>query len=254
MQSHHRNPYRIPKPKTGRLWTGTLRHVREDGRFKGFSTQRYDAILTSTHLWLSKELAIPLQSIIELGSIDQGQSLSLRYLHALSRDMQEIRFTMVNFWSGVDTQKLAQFTHAIQTAWQTVRPPSRDLQSLLDLLGTDACCETCGSAQASLLNSGYHLSIGIFPWAWMARWTPVRPYLCQRHAVNATCRNNLLTSALGSLGIPGVITAPFYAIKNTLRLKKTHAIAVPNLIFTALCGLIGPILIGLYIWSHLAQR
>lgn len=245
------NPYRIPKPKRDRLWKGALREANEKGTFKGSGIYRYEAVLTATHLWLLPELAIPLQTIREITPLNNGGGLRVLFHHALSGQDQVIHVCMLNFFSFPDRRRMTEMTEKLRQAWEKAleqAPGQGDIQAVSQALMGEAKCEKCGSPHALVLESGWLFSVGIAPFLWMEKWTPKLPYLCQRHAIQATCWYNFITSFAGCFGIPSILTGPWRVWRNSFKLKKTFPVGVTAFLFSAACGLVIPVTAFTWVW------
>lgn len=244
------NPYRIPKPKTGILWKGSLFTVNE-GTLRLTRFDSFSAILTSSHLWLWSELAIPLLTIKSINLLKEGRILSIDFHQALTHQDLVLNLSAHDFFSRADKRKLAILLNELNQAWQAACLQSGEptFSAALQTLSSEARCEVCGQLPAALLESGYHISFGIAPFFWNDRWKPVCPYVCQRHAIIITCRNNFITSLLGFLGFPGILTGPWYIGKITLRLKKTFPVSILTLGATLLCGLLVPAIASVFLWK-----
>ncbi len=254
--NHQGNPYRIPKPKKNVLWRGTLRPATEAGKFKGSGLNRYEAVLTPTHLWLWNELAIPLQAVTEITPLNDGGAVRITYLHALLRRDEAVHLCMLNFFSFLDRDKLARAVATINEAWQKASeslPGNGDFRAKVVTLISDAKCETCGNPNAKVLESGYQISFGLLPLFHMERWMPKHPYLCRRHAIMTTFGYNFLTSLVGCLGIPGIITGPFWAWRNALQLKKAFSVNSLVVFLAGLTGIFLPVTAFVVLWEMLKR-
>lgn len=245
------NPYRIPKPKTGILWSGRLFTSDKKGRHKTAGSNDCPAVLTSTHLWLWRELAIPLVSIKNILSFTEGAVLRIAFHQALIHQDLVVYLSARDFFSRRDKQKLATLQTALQEAWQTACEQTgvQDFQAAMAALVSDVRCETCGSPHAALLESGYHFSLSLAPFFWgHDYWTTFRPYVCQRHAILTTCRNNFITSLIGYLGFPAIFTGPYHVWQNTRRLQKLFPIGPVTALATLLTGFLVPLLVLISLW------
>lgn len=238
------NPYRIPKPKQDILWRGTLRRANERGKSQLGCTDIYNALLTSTHLWLWDELAIPLTTITKITSLNQGGGAGIYFHQALIDQNLIAHVRMEKFFFFPDRKRMAVFTTLLQEARENAlaqAPGQGSIHAVVETLRSEAKCEKCGDPHAALLAIGWLFSFGIFPFFWVQNWNPVRPYLCRKHAIRSTCWHNFITSLVGWLGFPGILTGPFYVWKNAFQLKKTFPISPPIFLLTVMCGLFVPI-------------
>lgn len=250
------NPYRIPKPKQDILWRGTLLQANEKGKSKLGGNEIYQAVLTSTHLWLWGELAIPLTTITKITTLNQGGGAGIYFHQALIDQNLIAHVRMEKFFFFPDRKRMAVFTTLLLEARENAlaqTPGQGSIHAVAEALRSEAKCEICGDPHAALLAIGWLFSFGVVPFILEQNWNPVRPYLCRKHAIRTTCWHNFITSLVGWLGFPGIFTGPFYVWKNAFQLKKTFPISLPTFLFVVLCGLLVPIvtLSALWIWISL---
>ena len=241
------NPYRIAKPTDGILWNGT---------FWG-SNDSYRAVLTTQYLWLWKELAIPLVSIKKVILTENGRTMRIIFHQGLIHQDLAIELFMVDFFSRRDQRRLAEAWAVIHKAWSaTLTPaPENSMPQGLKSLLSQASCEVCGNPKAALLESGYHISFGIlFSPIDVAKWVPVRPYVCTRHAIAVTCRNNLITSLTGYFGIPAIFTGPYHVWRNALRLRQVYSVSPAVALCAGICGMLLPLTVITLLYRWLATR
>jgi hypothetical protein len=252
---HRGNPYRIAKPKQGVLWRGQLRPATAHGRRTGSGLIRHNAVLTATYLWIWEELAIPLRTVKEIVPLNKGGAMRMVYHDALTGQDRHLQVCLLNFFGFLDRKKMAVAMQALTGAWQaalTLEPAESTLEVAAEELRREARCEKCGSSDAAVLESGYLFSIGILPFAWAEKWRPVSRFLCRRHAIMATCGYNFLTSLIGHLGFPGILTGQYRVWRNVAALKRVFPVSLPTQLVAGLCGLLVPAAVCVVVWRWVA--
>lgn len=160
------NPYRIPKPKQDILWRGTLRRANERGKSQLGCTDIYNALLTSTHLWLWDELAIPLTTITKITSLNQGGGAGIYFHQALIDQDLIAHVRMMNFFHFPDRKRMAVFTTLLLKARENTlaqAPGQGSIHAVAETLRSEAKCEKCGApTQRYWPSAGYSPSVS-FP-------------------------------------------------------------------------------------------
>lgn len=240
------NPYRIPKPKQRVLWKGKFYLATAKGKFSGTGLDKWYAVLTADYLWLSSEIAIPLQTVRYIELLNKEGAISIVYYNTLSGQEEVVLLCMLNFLGFHDRKKVRQFNATIQEAIGALpsdsRPGTDLIQVLPDELDIQAGCEKCGSQEAALVELGIFYCFGIYPIAGAYWWKPSRRYLCRDHALRKCTMYNLATSLCGYLGFPGIFVAPIRVWMNISTVKRSFPLSVGIICGEVLTGILLPII------------
>ena len=249
------NPYRIPKPRKGVLWKSRFLPATEEGKCYEFGRvgDAYHVVLTAEYLWLSPELAIPLQTIEGVELRNNDAAVGIRYHNTLSKQDECVFICMRSFLSyrrAAVRQFYETLEHAMNACPSMPSVAPSEAQSAQDEYGLQAGCETCGSLDAALLEYGRFYCVGVWPILGAYEWEPRRRYLCQKHAVRTCLACNVVTGLVGYLGFPGIFVAPVRVWKNVSQLRKAYPDAVLTASTSLVIGIVAPLIaVGLLVYA-----
>jgi hypothetical protein len=83
-------------------------------------------------------------------------------------------------------------------------------------------CEVCGGNDVSVFTFYVLRFVGIVPFAYAYRLTPLRFVLCSGHARKQAIICCMRTAVTGYLGFPGFLAAPWYVMRNLWALRRAR--------------------------------
>lgn len=248
------NPFRQPFASSKMVYKTTAWPANERG--KNDSTSRVLLASDGTHIWLGKELSVPLEWIISAEAL--GPGFLLVWDNPIERQQERAAFCYRTMF-GHDTRKRDEAVQRISDLLAPIRVKRANDEirpGPLPPVGFDAegepaaasPCEVCGEQDAR----AYDLTSVISALFYYASHTR-RTMMCARHGKIRVVLNTFGNMALGNFGITALIT-PFVIIKNVVHAKRRGAIGTALAVGLCMAGFYHVILLGLLILYGMSRQ
>jgi hypothetical protein len=240
------NPLHQPKPgPDDTLWRGRFAVADGNARYVG-GFSRYNVHLTAEKIWLSRELSIPVPSILAQRMIHKGwliprHALQIVFTNPVTGGLETVYLCKVNPLGLYARRPLEVLQQQIEDVRGLDAAPGTGASAesaepaAATYAGRPPACEVCGREPA--FYTAYFFSVGAVIFSY--RSAVSRHVHCRRHLLVNGLAAYTATALLGWLGIVAVFTYPFYVFRLALNLRPAVGAAAYVLAVLPTAALVG---------------